>query len=512
MKLDAYRRVSRVNGRNGDSFISPEQQRDKIEQWAKLRGVKIARWHEPDLDQSGGKLSRPNFDKALDRVRSGKSDGIVVAKLDRFSRAGVADALKLIESIVEAGGQVASVEEGIDPTTATGEFTMTVFLALARMQRRQIGANWKDAQRRAVERGVHVASRAPTGYVRDDAGRLVAHPDYGPHIAEVFRMKADGASWRDLAHYLRAHQVASPYGTTNWVPRALSHVIENRAYLGEARSGAFVKPGAHEALVDEDTWRRAQEAKGTRPVNSTGGALLSGILRCAGCGYVIKPDHMKGRDGGKLRLYRCRTERSSGRCPAPASTLGRVIEPYVEQAFMAHVAGLRAKGTVTDTDLSAAEAAVEAADHELRSYLEGVEAAGLEPGVWAQGASNRREALEAAREAFDRARDRSGLAELPDAVHLAAIWPELSVSERRKLLRSAIDTVILHKGRTPIEERAEITWKGEQLPDGYDWAGGAITVDFEAVARRMRETGKAVAPVYERILRERHPGTSWEAS
>src|SRR5262245_20846807 len=131
MKLDAYVRVSQVAGREGDSFISPAQQRDKIRMWAELRGVEIARWHDADLDQTGGKLSRPNFDKALRRVRAGKTGGIVVSKLDRFSRAGVADALKLIESIIEAGGQVASVEEGIDPTTPTGEFTMTVFLALA---------------------------------------------------------------------------------------------------------------------------------------------------------------------------------------------------------------------------------------------------------------------------------------------------------------------------------------------------------------------------------------------
>src|SRR5687767_13512742 len=108
MKLDAYRRVSRRNGREGDSFISPEQQKDKTAECAKRRDVKIGRWHEPCIDQSVGKLSRPNFDTALERIEAGKSDGIVVAKLDRFSRAGVADALKLIESIIEAGGTVAS--------------------------------------------------------------------------------------------------------------------------------------------------------------------------------------------------------------------------------------------------------------------------------------------------------------------------------------------------------------------------------------------------------------------
>lgn len=80
-----------------------------------------SRWHT-DLDKSGGKLSPPGFGRALDRIHAGRTGGIVVAKLDRFSRAGVADAPKPIEAIYDAGGQVASIEQGIDPSTAFGEF------------------------------------------------------------------------------------------------------------------------------------------------------------------------------------------------------------------------------------------------------------------------------------------------------------------------------------------------------------------------------------------------------
>jgi len=39
-------------GREGESFQSPEQQRDTIRAWAKLRGVEIAEWFE-DIDKSG---------------------------------------------------------------------------------------------------------------------------------------------------------------------------------------------------------------------------------------------------------------------------------------------------------------------------------------------------------------------------------------------------------------------------------------------------------------------------
>ena len=72
--------------------------------------------------------------------------------------------------------------------------------------------------------------------------------------------------------------------------------------------------------------------------------------------------------------------------------------------------------------------------------------------------------------------------------------------------------MILHRGRVPIDERAEVVFKGGELPAGCEHQGRYLTVDFETVARRMRETRSAVAPTYERILRERRPGTAWEAA
>ena len=93
MRLVAYVRVSRVGGREGPSFISPEVQRAQIEGWAAGRAEIIA-WHT-DLDVSGGTMERPGLDAAMRAVRSGAAEGIVVAKIDRFARSlgGALDAI-----------------------------------------------------------------------------------------------------------------------------------------------------------------------------------------------------------------------------------------------------------------------------------------------------------------------------------------------------------------------------------------------------------------------------------
>src|SRR3954454_800499 len=188
MRLDGYVRVSRVAGRAGESFISPKVQRERIAAYAKAHGHVIATWHE-EFDASGGKANRPLFQEALARVEHGECDGIIVAKSDRFARS-LADALAAIKRIDDAGGQFVAVADGFDTTTPHGRLTMNVFLSFAEFELDRIRESWIEAQRRAVERGVHVASRAPTGYRRARDGRLELAPDQAPAVAEVFRRRA----------------------------------------------------------------------------------------------------------------------------------------------------------------------------------------------------------------------------------------------------------------------------------------------------------------------------------
>ena len=119
MNLVGYIRVSRVNGREGDSFISPKVQQEKIQGFAKLHGHRIVDWYT-DLDESGSRADRPEFVKALQRVEGGQAGGIAVAKLDRFARS-TADAAVAIRRISTAGGELISVEDGFELVDTDGE-------------------------------------------------------------------------------------------------------------------------------------------------------------------------------------------------------------------------------------------------------------------------------------------------------------------------------------------------------------------------------------------------------
>src|SRR5919204_6010544 len=164
LRLLSYIRVSAVRGREGPGFISPPDQAERNRGYAAAYGHTIIEEGQ-DLDKSGGDMSRPTFDRYLDKIRRGEADGIIVAKLDRFARSNKG-ALEAIEELESHGGVLISVSEQIDPTTASGRFMRNILLATAQRERDRIGEQWLTARTRAVERGIHVAHHVPAGYVR----------------------------------------------------------------------------------------------------------------------------------------------------------------------------------------------------------------------------------------------------------------------------------------------------------------------------------------------------------
>ena len=66
LKLDALIRVSRKDGREGDSFRSPRQQQEICEQWAAANDAEVVEWHE-GIGRSGKTMDRADVAAALEQ-------------------------------------------------------------------------------------------------------------------------------------------------------------------------------------------------------------------------------------------------------------------------------------------------------------------------------------------------------------------------------------------------------------------------------------------------------------
>jgi DNA invertase Pin-like site-specific DNA recombinase len=468
MELDGYIRVSHTR-RDGDG-ISPDVQRDQIKKWAKLRGVKIAAWHE-DLDQSGGKLNRPGLEAMLARIPE-QTSGVVVAKLDRLSRLGVADALKLVERITTAGGTLATADGDVDLLTASGEFQLTVMLALARMERRRLSDSWDESQERAIGRGIHF--RAPFGYEKPAKGAAIEpNPDTAPLVEQVFERRAAGESWPQLAAFLNDSH--PPNHAARWTHSTVAHLIRNRAYLGEASHGKHIQPDAHPALVSAQLWDAANVVSGRAPSRNGGdGSLLTGLVRCAGCRHTMTPGETQG-GGRKTRLlvYRCRRNHGGGKCTASCAVKRELVEEYVERAFLERYSDISVGGVDATSELDQAQRALDDAEFELKSYRDNESVrdsmAALGDQSFEDGIASRVERVLAARERLSSARTSAVGFEVPDEV---TYW-SLTVPERRRLLRAGIGAIFVRRstvrGRPPagvdVSERVRILWHGDEPDD-----------------------------------------------
>ena len=156
------------------------------------------------------------FQEALARCERGESGGIVVARLDRFARSAV-DALESIKRLNEAGARLVSVEDNFDGSTPMGRFAIGILTLIAELELERITENWETAVSEAVKRGVHISARVPAGYRKLGKGKgLEPVEPAASVVAEVFRRRAVGASYTDLARFLEQQGVLPSTGNPHW--------------------------------------------------------------------------------------------------------------------------------------------------------------------------------------------------------------------------------------------------------------------------------------------------------
>lgn len=461
MKLDALIRVSQSGGRAGEEFRSPEQQREICERWAASNGAEIVAWHEA-IDVSGKTMARPDVDAVRARLHAKQTDGVIIAWLDRFSRAPIAEAMTVHDEITKAGGKVVACDmAGIDASDPTGEWMLTAMLATNRMQWRRLAERWSMSRRDAISAGKAMGG-APFGYRYADPSprahgrgvidsRLVPDERHAAVVLELFERKAAGATWLELARWLDT-AAPKPDGR-RWARSSVSTIIQCETYLGQVRHGEHVHADAHDKLVTASLWRRAQNEPGRR--TPRGKYLLSGLVHCAACGR-----RMQGSLRNGTRIYVCRYDG----CPARSSVTTARLDAEVIERFFARLEDFHVRATD--------DAGIQEASEDVKRLTGEVERlAAIVPKHPAAVAAHQR-ALAEAESSLIEAEDRH--AELaaslaqdgPNARELQADWPALTLAERREILRAGIDAALVrrasgHGVASRVSERVLVLFRGE---------------------------------------------------
>ena len=116
------------------------------------------------IDRMSGKNSnRPELQNMMDFIRKG--DTVVVESISRFAR-NTRDLLDLVEKLAEKGVEFVSQKEAIDTSTPTGKFMLTVFGAVAELEREYILQRQREGIDIAKANGVYTGRKPiePPGF------------------------------------------------------------------------------------------------------------------------------------------------------------------------------------------------------------------------------------------------------------------------------------------------------------------------------------------------------------
>lgn len=179
-------------------------------------------------------------------------------------------------------------------------------------------------------------------------------------------------------------------------------------------------------------------------------------------------------------VYSCHRDHSAGRCAAPAGITLTILDEHVEKIALAELAKLQISPASDHT--AQARTKVQQAEAELARFLLGVSAAGIAEADYAAAAAARREALDAAR--HELALSARRLPPIADNADPTALWATLDATQRNRLLRGLIETVLIRAAgrgrRVPVADRVRVIAAGSGLIiDG--WHNGDRPIPVEPI-------------------------------
>jgi site-specific DNA recombinase len=241
-----------------------------------------------------------------------KIKAVLSHKLDRVCR-NMRDAVRMQELEDRYGVQMAFVDNEFSPTAA-GTLSFNVMAAVAQY--------YSDNLRTEVLKGITEKARqgwapgmAPFGYINDGQDRdepIKPHPERARTLQRIFELYARGGyTFKSLTDQLLREGHVYRSSQPKFHRTALSHILNNRFYIGEIRLRDQKFTGKHRLLIERAVFERCQDilhGKNRRTGNATI-PLAGGLFRCAYCGSSVTGERIKRKlKGGGVRehlYYRC---------------------------------------------------------------------------------------------------------------------------------------------------------------------------------------------------------------
>ena len=426
-----YCRLSRDDERS----TSIARQRADIERWCASHDVKLIETFE-DVGLSAYKrdVRRPGFERLLSRL--GEADLVITWKLDRLARSVIGLA-KLVETFEAAGVGLATIDGAVDTTTAQGRAMIQMASVFGELEAATTSERVKAWHVHLQEKGLH-AGQVPYGFERDGEGRLVVVPEQMAAIETVARRYVDGESLRAVAR-------DAP------MPGAASGRMTHPSLAKILRSDRVL-----EALPqDLAGWLAINMAERGRTGTTATPSLLGGVARCGVCDGPLTIVGSRGRgDARRWAAYSCRTKSHVS-----------ISQPWLDEHVSAAVLNAIDSGRLLKRAARRKPKPTAMEPAAIEARMEALEVARFEEGTIAHESYLRRRGALMDKLAKAHAKiERDAGPDIPLALarQLPQTWPNLTVPERRRIVKALVREVRVAKatGHGPVDpSRVAIAWR-----------------------------------------------------
>lgn len=316
LRVAIYIRVStQEQAKEGYSIA---EQTERLTKYAEAMGWEIYKVYV-DPGYSGGNTDRPGLKALIADVESGLLDKVVVYKLDRLSRSQL-DTLYLIEKVFLVNDtDFVSMSENFDTSTPFGRAMIGILAVFAQLEREQIKERMgMGKEARAKEGKWGGGSSEPIGYDYNiTTGELEVNEYEKMQILEAIDFFLQGTPLRTICKifHSKGYTYRGKSGrVSEWDPKRLKYVFQNKIYLGYIKHRDTWNKGSHTPIIDEETFETLQKILSVRQEKykihtkkcQGQSSYLGGMIFCKQCGArYTKQAGRKWKNNEPPKYYTC---------------------------------------------------------------------------------------------------------------------------------------------------------------------------------------------------------------
>ena len=338
-----YVRLSRDDDKR--NYVSIENQKLIINQYASNNGMVIDRWYEDD-GVSGYIFDRPGFQQMMADLDK-DIDTVYVKDFSRLGRHN-AKVLLLLDEFQERGKHLIVIDDNYDSFDSSDD-TIGIKTWFNERYVKDTSKKIKAVFKAKTRDGKRVSGAVPYGYYRkpEDKQTLYVDEASASVVRRIFQLACDGMGATAIADTLSEDKILIPsaYARQNhpedcqctnyhdpytWNATTVGYILNRREYLGHTVLGKTTRDNfktkrkrianedellvfynTHEAIIDQETYDKAQRMRkrvSPRRNSEKPAHRLSGLLYCADCGSRLAYINSKPKDGkiyDSNQAFRC---------------------------------------------------------------------------------------------------------------------------------------------------------------------------------------------------------------